>query len=94
MAGLGCTPATETFASQLIERVHQLGLGHYPLAVRTDGPCALGVTLVAHDERVPPFAGWESALRHLTSDVDIEVVMCVVDHSCFVHHHIVFDVVG
>jgi hypothetical protein len=80
------TPATQTLASQLLKRTHQLGLSHYPIAVGGYDSFAFGIAFVEHDERVSPLAAADSKVWHSTSDVDIEIIAQVVDHGC--RHHI------
>jgi hypothetical protein len=75
-------PTTQTLASQFLERTQQFALGRDPLAVGGNGALAFRVTVIDHDERISPFAGADAALGNGTSDVDVEVVSQVVDHSC------------
>jgi hypothetical protein len=75
-------PTTQTLASQFLERTQQFALGRDPLAIGSDGALAFRVTVVDHDERISPFAGADAALGNGTSDVDVEIVSQVVDHSC------------
>lgn len=85
VAPLGRTPTAQAFAAQLLERAHQLGLSNQPFAIHTYDSLSFGIGIVPQDERVPPFAGADTALGHGSPDVDIKVIMQIVDHGRLCH---------
>lgn len=83
---LGRAPAAQAFASQLFERGHQLRLFHNPLAICHQSAHALSIAFICHHEGVAPLARRQAMLGDLTSDVDIEVFLQIVDNSCQRHN--------